>query len=380
MESGSLSSLDNLTHLGSRDGVDMRPTLIRVLTDLYVQKLTHSYEEKRHYTELALRLLDSVDAATRLAVTTRLARHLSPPVRVMVRLASDLPEIAALARTHPVLLPKQEKKPPPPQTPPTAKAPLTIKAPPVAQAVRAAPQAPPAAQTLPAARGPDPVKPPQVPAPVAPPLPPKREMPERPAAATWSTITAAVASELNEQFYAASADERRLILLNLHIAVPMPAGRVGLSKEAIVIKRLETAALAHNREDFAAYLAQAIRVARMQARRITADDLGEPIVAAAKALNMPRDVLYRVLLFVNPTIGHSVARVHALAALFDEMTVQAAEHMVTIWQALHNSERAGLSQRPLMKDEEARARARTASATVRRAPAPRRNDDRRDAS
>jgi hypothetical protein len=67
MESGSLSSLDNLTHLGFRDGVDMRPTLIRVLTDLYVQKLAHSYEEKRHYTELALRLLDSVDAATRLA-------------------------------------------------------------------------------------------------------------------------------------------------------------------------------------------------------------------------------------------------------------------------------------------------------------------------
>jgi uncharacterized protein (DUF2336 family) len=391
MESGSLSSLDNLTHLGFRDGVDMRPTLIRVLTDLYVQKLAHSYEEKRHYTELALRLLDSVDAATRLAVAARLARHLSPPVRVMVRLASDLPEIAALVRTHPVLLPKQAKKPAPPQTPP-AKAPLTIKAPPatqapratqappVAQAVRAAPQAPPATQTSPAARGPDPVKPPQVPAPVAPPLPPRREAPERPAAATWSTITADVASELNEQFFAASADERRLILLNLHIAVPMPASRVGLSKEAIVIKRLETAALAHNREDFAAYLAQAIRVARMQARRITADDLGEPIVAAAKALNMPRDVLYRVLLFVNPTIGHSVARVHALAALFDEMTVQAAEHMVTIWQALHNSERAGLPQRPLTKDEEARARARTATATVRRAPAPRRSDERRDAS
>ena len=391
MESGSLSSLDNLTHLGFRDGVDMRPTLIRVLTDLYVQKLAHSYEEKRHYTELALRLLDSVDAATRLAVAARLARHLSPPVRVMVRLASDLPEIAALVRTHPVLLPKQAKKPAPPQTPP-AKAPLTIKAPPatqapratqappVAQAVRAAPQAPPATQTSPAARGPDPVKPPQVPAPVAPPLPPRREVPERSSAATWSTIAADVASELNEQFFAASADERRLILLNLHIAVPMPAGRVGLSKESIVIKRLETAALAHNREDFAAYLAQAIRVARMQARRITADDLGEPIVAAAKALKMPRDVLYRVLLFVNPTIGHSVARVHALAALFDEMTVQAAEHMVTIWQALHNSERAGLPQRPLTKEEEARARARTATATVRRAPAPRRADERRDAS
>ncbi len=388
MESSSLSSLDNLTHLGFRDGVDMRPTLIRVLTDLYVQKLAHSYEEKRHYTELALRLLDSVDAPTRLAVAARLARHLSPPVRVMVRLASDLPEIAALVRTHPVLQPKQEKKPTAPpatKTAPTIKAapavqsPRATQAPPAAPAVHPTPMVPPA-QTRPTARGPEPVNPPQVPAPVAPPLPPKREVPQRPAAASRTIITADVAGELNEQFFAASADERRLILLNLHIAVPMPAGHVGLSKEAIVIKRLETAALAHNREDFAAYLAQAIRVARMQARRITADDLGEPIVAAAKALNMPRDVLYRVLLFVNPTIGHSVARVHALAALYDEMTMPAAEHMVAIWQALHNSERVIQPQRPLTKDEEARARARTATATVRRAPAPRPADERRDAS
>ena len=35
---------------------------------------------------------------------------------------------------------------------------------------------------------------------------------------------------------------------------------------------------------------------------------------------MPRDVLYRILMFVNPAVGHSVERVHALAALYDEMT------------------------------------------------------------
>ncbi len=52
----------------------------------------------------------------------------------------------------------------------------------------------------------------------------------------------------------------------------------------------------------------------MQARRIAADDLGEPIVTAAKALDMPRDVVYRILLFVNTTVGHSVERVHALAS------------------------------------------------------------------
>jgi uncharacterized protein (DUF2336 family) len=392
MESGTLWSLDHLTLPGPRDGVDMRPTLIRVLTDLYVQKLTHSYEEKRHYTELALRLLDSVDVPTRLAVATRLARHMSPPVRVMVKLASDLPDIAALVRSHPVLLPKehqsqhqsqsggQSPKPAPAQVPPKATSTAPSTAPNIAS--RATPRAavptvaPAAAPAV--ARGPDPIKPPEVPAPLAPPLPPKRETPQRLAAP--DAIAADIAGELNEQFFAASAEERRLILLNLHIVVPMAVGRVSVSREALVIERLENAALAHNREDFAAYLAQSLRISRMQARRIAADDLGEPVVAAAKALAMPRDVLYRILLFINPTIGHSVARVHALAALFDEMTLPAAEHMVTIWQALVRHERPVAPQHPLTRDEEARNRARDATATVRRAPAPRRTGDRRDVS
>ena len=41
MESASLSNLIHLTRLGPRGGVDMRPTLLRVLTDLYVHMGFH---------------------------------------------------------------------------------------------------------------------------------------------------------------------------------------------------------------------------------------------------------------------------------------------------------------------------------------------------
>src|ERR1700739_1400360 len=95
METPRLSSLQGFTEIGLRGGVDMRPTLLRVLTDLYVQKLTHTSDEDLHYTELALRLLESVDVPTRVAVATRLAHHLSPPARVMQKLAADLPEVSA---------------------------------------------------------------------------------------------------------------------------------------------------------------------------------------------------------------------------------------------------------------------------------------------
>ena len=78
MEMPSLTGLEGLTDIGLRGGVDMRPTLLRVLTDLYVQKLTHTDEEDRHYTELALRLLDSVDVATRAAVASECPRQFLP--------------------------------------------------------------------------------------------------------------------------------------------------------------------------------------------------------------------------------------------------------------------------------------------------------------
>ncbi len=46
-------SFDGLMHLAKREGVVVRPTLLRVLTDLYVQAPGHSAEEQQHYVELA---------------------------------------------------------------------------------------------------------------------------------------------------------------------------------------------------------------------------------------------------------------------------------------------------------------------------------------
>jgi hypothetical protein len=75
---------------------------------------------------------------------------------------------------------------------------------------------------------------------------------------------------------------------------------------------------------------------------------------------VPRDALYRILLFVNSAVGHSVERVHALAALYDEISTQAAEGMVAIWQALRNTERARPKYQPVTWNE-THARARPAA-------------------
>jgi hypothetical protein len=320
METQNLFGLGGLSNLGLRGGVDMRPTLLRVLTDLYVHRLGHTADEERHYTELALRLLEAVDVPTRVAVAKRFARYPSPPLRVLHSLARDLPEVEVELRSHPLLQPPA----PDGNTASHAGAQLAVE---------------------------------------------DEALDEKANLADASrTIDRAIAGELNDHFFAASADERRLILLNLHIVAPIAPDRIRLSRDPSVGLSLEAAALSRNREGFAQHLARSLQISRELARRIAHDDLGEPVVVAGKALGLRRDVLYRILLFVNPAVGHSVERVHALAALYDEMTEPAAEGMIAIWQALRWNERDTAKHRPLTLNDETRRRARL-SAAVQRPPA-----------
>ena len=317
MESESSFGLSRLTDLRVRSGNDMRPELLRVLTDLYVQRLSHTADEERHYTELALRMLQAVDLPTRIVVAKRFAHYLTPPLRVLEWLARDVPQVSAELKAHPLMQPR-------------------------ASTVEAADDVVPPPLTQEDLRG-------AAAEPVAP-------------------ASAPSAGELNELFFSAAAEERRLILLNLDVTAGDVAAPDHIAADLPVSKRLELAALAGDREGFAHQLALALRIPHEQAQRITHDTLGEPIVVAAKVLDMPREVLYRILMFVSPAVGHSVERVHTLAALYDEITVPAAISMLAIWQALPRQIPSGNKHRPLMWDDETRRRARPGTAGQARGP------------
>lgn len=80
--------LDSLVDLACRDGVDIRPTLLRVVTDLYVQKPLHSAEEETQFVELALGLVEAVDLQTRVAVAAALSAYPAAPAVVLQKLAN----------------------------------------------------------------------------------------------------------------------------------------------------------------------------------------------------------------------------------------------------------------------------------------------------
>ncbi len=259
MKSLAYPHLDGLVDLACRDGVDVRPTLLRVLTDLYVQKPTHSAEEVTQYVELALGLVDTVDDATRAAVAASLSGYAAAPAAVLARLGM------------------------------TASAAQSAVLPDVDFAA--------------------------------------------PAVATQDTDTASTLDidSLTDLFFSSNSEDRRLILLYLDAAATTSV-RLPAPASADVIQGIENAALARNTHEFSRLLERALRLPRGLGARIAADASGEPIVVAAKALGMKAAVLQRVLLFLNPAVGQSVQRVYDLADLFDELTREAAERMLTIWR------------------------------------------------
>ena len=91
--------------LSRREGVDIRPTLLRVLTDLYVQASAHSADEERQFVELTSRLIDQVDDATRAAVRARLAIYPATPPEIMDKLGCGVRPPARSCRSQPRLPP-----------------------------------------------------------------------------------------------------------------------------------------------------------------------------------------------------------------------------------------------------------------------------------
>lgn len=252
-EAPSPPELNGLVELANRDGVDIRPTLLRVMTDLYVQKPAHTEQEAKQYTELALRLIELVDIETRAVIAEKIAGCPTAPAAVRHRLLREV---------------------------------ITVKAP--GSAVNPG---------------------------------------------------SAAADELSELFFACSAEERRLIVLNLPYGPMKPATPIEPATASESIHRLEAAALGHNGEVFARELERTLGISRAHARRLYEDTSGEPIVVLAVALGMPTAVLQRVLLCLNPSVSQSVQRVYELALLHKEMEIDGAMRLLAIWQASHPAEK-----------------------------------------
>jgi hypothetical protein len=228
------TNLERLEELIAREdgrGVDIRSMAMRMLTDAYVDAVDLSPEDEAQYVEIASRLIDEVDAATRETVAARLRTCPRVPSALAARLD---------VRTEPV----------------------------------------------------------------------------------------DDDADTGRRFFAADAGERRRILAEIDAAeAPPPPGDAPR-----VIASLEQSALAGHPGEFIRELERSLRLPRETAERIVNDLGGEPMVVAARTLGMPLAVLQRILMFVNPAIGHSVRRVYDLSDLYELVTPAAARRLVAAWR------------------------------------------------
>jgi hypothetical protein len=253
-----------LLGLADRPGSDIRARLLLALTALYVERATHTEEEKRQYAELAQRLIDVVDETTRTAVAGVLREHPTAPIEMSRQLSQNAAPSAI------------------PATPAGAHVPAVDVAP--------APQA---------------------------------------AASPYEALDPA---EWGEAFFAATAPARRSLLA---LIANKCEGQNAESVQDIAqadSERLDAAALQGRIGEFIREFARLLDLPRGLCQRIINDPTGEPIVVAAIAVHLPIAVLQRLLLLVNPAVGHSVERVFDLTNLAYDLDRAAAIRLLSSWR------------------------------------------------
>lgn len=252
----------DLLGLADLPGNDIRARLLLALTALYVERATHTEEEKRQYAELSQRLIDVVDETTRTAVTAILRGHPAAPIGISVRLSQNAP--------------------PNPRTEESARI----------SAIDSAPA------------------------------------PET-AASAHDVLDPA---EWGETFFAATAAARRSLLV---LIAKKCEGRSDAWMPDIArpdYERLDAAALQGRIGEFIRELERLLDLPRGLCERIVNDPSGEPIVVAAVAVHMPIAVLQRILLLVNPAVGHSVERVFDLTNLAYDLERGTAVRLLSSWR------------------------------------------------
>jgi hypothetical protein len=295
---------DGLMTLSRREGVDIRPTLLRVLTDLYVQANAHSGDEERQFVELTSRLIEQVDDATRAAVRARLAIYPGTPAAILERLG---------------LKPSS----------PAHRVPLAPEIPvPVAAAV-----------------------------PVRPPTEAQLRM------ASSLSMQPTDAAEISDMFFRAIASERALILHNLSDTPLRASARIPVARARRAVETLEMAAFAADVENFTLELGETLILPARVAAQVVNDPGGEPLACAARALDMPSAVFQRVLLFLKPEFGSSVNTVYRLSRLYDRLSERSALIMLAAWRGSTLAISRAKYRSSLYDDE--RHRARSAPAQIR---------------
>src|SRR4029450_3338094 len=111
MAAAAFADVEGLLDLVDGNAADMCASLLRTLTDLYLQRPIHTPEDENYYPEPALPLIDAAALSERAALAARFASYPSAPLPVLERLARDAIEVAGPILSHSPQLRPAERGP-----------------------------------------------------------------------------------------------------------------------------------------------------------------------------------------------------------------------------------------------------------------------------
>lgn len=314
--------LVGLLALNDKTDLNMKPVMMRVITDLYTSKIGHSPDEASQFAEIAGRLIEHVDEDTLAIVAGKLARYAEPPAAVLTLLLRHGDGAAravlefwpGIERQH---LAAAAAHGPAREAEAVARR-ADLDADLVALLARRS--EPNIGRAL--------VENPQVKLDEA-----QRRAEIQRGRSDEGLARALLAQELDAHeaaplFIYADADMRAAILNATRSA---DQGRIGQFDDqplSPALMDLERAALGRDWSRFAYWLGRCLSLSIADVRRTMADPTGQTLAVALAAAGAPSSMATRIFLCREPAISHSFAIVSGLSALVDSLTQEEAGALV----------------------------------------------------
>jgi uncharacterized protein (DUF2336 family) len=321
-----LPRLEGLFALSRAQGLDVRPTLLRVLTDMFVEAKHLSEAEVARFGELAIHLVEQVDEETRIVVAGKLGPNANAPRPVLDKLIASEPEAAERIIEASPLLTMEDL-----WTLAIDGGPMTCGAiarrrdldleltrflarkgyPLVADALASNLAAPIDREVI-ASLAPSICEVPDLADRIA-----SRRGIEPAWLAPLFLVLAGPARASVVEAYRRHASDRRPLTRETQLAAPQ-----------LVLTLIETAALSRATEDLAIGLARILGIDGGDALKIVREPSGEALALALIAVGMPADQAARVLMFTVRQFSESADGLRRLVQLMDTMPRSAATRIV----------------------------------------------------
>ncbi len=319
-----MKPFEGLVALGKREDLQIRPVLLRALTDMFISRPSHTPGEIKQFETIVLGLLDYADDQTHQIIAAKLAQFGATPASIVTRFLKQGGKAGAEFLAHSSLVDRDVLRKAAQEGETAIAIAIAGRADLDADLARALGKRPETEVARALAMN------------FASPIDDALlgelavRQPRDAALARALCQRASSPALIASLFLYASPSQRASIILAARRADLVSAARTTrMFAGEPIIAEIERAAIEGDIPLFEAILARGLGASLVEACEIVHDPHGEPLALALAALQTPAPLAARIFMRMDPVIAESVDRVRALTKLVDEITPTAARALAS---------------------------------------------------